>query len=120
MLTSKLKCPLCLSDGSIEDVFLPKSDLDTYPINRDYYVPLDALDIKKTKQSWIALLYCDSTRGYGTSYRLYMWRKLNDQSTCKVTLCNFNIDDNILLSDNLQRIIKFKQQVRSKNNGRTD
>ena len=83
-------------------------------------MPLDALDIKKTKQSWVALLYCDSTKGYGTSYRLYMWRNLKGQSTWKVALCNFDIDDNILLLENLQRIIKFKQLARSKNNGRAD
>jgi hypothetical protein len=104
---------MCLSEDSIDDVFLPKSNLDTYPINRDYYTPLDALDIKKTTQSWIALLYCESTKGYGTSYRLYMWRNLKGQSTWKAALCNFSADDNIMMPLNLQRILKFKQQARS-------
>ena len=104
---------MCLSEDSIDDVFLPKSNLDTYPINRDYYTPLDALDIKKTTQSWIALLYCESTKGYGTSYRLYMWRNLKGQSTWKAALCNFPADDNIMMPLNLQRILKFKQQARS-------
>jgi len=107
-----VNCPMCSSGESIKDVFLPKSDLDDYPINRDYYVPLDALDIKKTKQSWIALLYCESTRGYGTSYRLYMWRNFKGQSTWKVALCNISIDDNVLLPENLQRILKFQQKER--------
>ena len=104
---------MCSSEDSIDDVFLPKSNLDTYPINRDYYTPLDALDIKKTTQSWIALLYCESTKGYGTSYRLYMWRNLKGQSTWKAALCNFPADDNIMMPLNLQRILKFKQQARS-------
>ena len=104
---------MCLSEDSIDDVFLPKSNLDTYPINRDYYTPLDALDIKKTTQSWIALLYCESTKGYGTSYRLYMWRNLKGQSTWKAALCNFPADDNIMMPLNLQRILKFKQQAKS-------
>ena len=104
---------MCSSEDSIDDVFLPKSNLDTYPINRDYYTPLDALDIKKTAQSWIALLYCESTKGYGTSYRLYMWRNLKGQSTWKAALCNFPADDNIMMPLNLQRILKFKQQTRS-------
>ena len=104
---------MCSSEDSIDDVFLPKSNLDTYPINRDYYTPLDALDIKKTTQSWIALLYCESTKGYGTSYRLYMWRNLKGQSTWKAALCNFPADDNIMMPLNLQRILKFKKQARS-------
>ena len=47
---------------SEDEVFLPKSELDDYPINRDYYTPLDAVDIKKTSQSWIAFLYCESVK----------------------------------------------------------
>ena len=57
---------MCSSNDSIEDVILTKSDLEDYPINRDFYTPLDALDLKKTTQSWIALLYCESVKGYGT------------------------------------------------------
>ncbi|MBT5170874.1 MAG: hypothetical protein HOL90_01140 [Candidatus Nitrosopelagicus sp.] len=112
-MPSLVDCPMCLSEQSMDDVFLPKSDLDEYPINRDYYTPLDALDLKKTKQSWIALLYCESTKGYGTSYRLYMWRNFKGQSTWKVALCNISIDDNILIPDNLKRIIMFKQKARN-------
>ena len=112
-MSSLVNCPMCSSEDSVDDVFLPKSNLDTYPINRDYYTPLDALDIKKTTQSWIALLYCESTKGYGTSYRLYMWRNLKGQSTWKAALCNFPADDNIMMPLNLQRILKFKQQARS-------
>jgi len=59
------------------------------------------------------LLYCESTKGYGTSYRLYMWRNLKGQSTWKAALCNFPADDNIMMPLNLQRILKFKKQVRS-------
>ena len=51
------------SDQPEDDVFLPKSDLDEYPISREYYTPLDAVDIKKTSQSWIALVWCDSKYG---------------------------------------------------------
>tara|TARA_B110000438_G_C15724041_1_gene611158 strand:- start:884 stop:1198 length:315 start_codon:yes stop_codon:yes gene_type:complete len=104
---------MCSSEDSVDDVFLPKSNLDTYPINRDYYTPLDALDLKKTTQSWIALLYCESTQGHGTSYRFYMWRSPKGQSTWKVALCNFPADDSIMMPLNLQRILKFKQQARS-------
>ena len=104
---------MCSSNDSIEDVILTKSDLEDYPINRDFYTPLDALDLKKTTQSWIALLYCESTKGYGTSYRLYMWRNFKGQSTWKAALCNFPADDSIMMPLNLQRILKFKQQVRN-------
>ena len=108
-----VNCPMCSSGESIKDVFLPKSDLDDYPINRDYYTPLDALDLKKTTQSWIALLYCESVKGYGPSYRFYMWRSPKGQSVWKTALCNFPADDNIMMEENLQRILKFKQQVRN-------
>ena len=111
---------MCSSDTSIDDVFLPKSDLEDYPINRDFYTPLDALDLKKTTQSWIALLYCESTQGHGTSYRFYIWRNFKGQSTWKVALCNFPADDSIMMKENLQRILKFKQKVRNGNIGRTD
>ena len=111
-MSDLIDCPLCSTNESLEDVFLPKSDLDDYPINRDYYTPLDALDLKKTTQSWIALLYCESTRGYGTSYRFYMWRSPKGQSTWKTALCNFPADDSIMMPDNLQRILKFQQKER--------
>jgi len=104
---------MCSSNDSIEDVILTKSDLEDYPINRNFYTPLDALDLKKTTQSWIALLYCESVKGYGQSYRFYMWRSPKGQSTWKTALCNFPADDNIMMEENLQRILKFKQQVRN-------
>ena len=44
-------CIMCTGSGKIEDVFLPKSDLEEYKVNRDYYEPLDALDIKKTNEN---------------------------------------------------------------------
>ena len=65
------------SDSADDDVFLPKSELDDYPVNKDFYQVLDALDIKKTKQTWIALLKCDSK--YGIKMRFYKWKwKQND------------------------------------------
>ena len=62
-------CPLCLGSGKLDDVFLPKTDLDNYPVNRDFYEPKDALDIKKTNQTWMALVKCDSK--YGMKTRFY-------------------------------------------------
>mgnify|MGYP000070003889 FL=1 len=96
-----------------DDVFLPKSELDEYPINREYYTPLDAVDIKKTSQSWIALLYCDSVKGYGKSFRLYMWRKPKTGGDWKPALCNFPADNNIAMPVNLQRMIKFVKKYKS-------
>ena len=106
-------CIMCKGSGKIEDVFLPKSDLEEYKINRDYYEPLDALDIKKTRESWIALLYCDSVKGYGKSFRLYMWRMRKGEKIWKLTLCNFPADNNIAMTVNIQRMLKFIQKHRS-------
>ena len=38
------------------EIYLPKSDLDEYHVNREFYQPIDALDIKKTNQTWIAII----------------------------------------------------------------
>ena len=48
------------------EIYLPKSDLDEYHVNREFYQPIDALDIKKTNQTWIAILKCDSKYGVKT------------------------------------------------------
>ena len=106
-------CIMCTGSGKIEDVFLPKSDLDDYKINREYYTPIDALDIKKTRESWIALLYCDSVKGYGKSFRLYMWRMRKGEKIWKLTLCNFPADNNMAMPINIQRVLKFIQKHRS-------
>ena len=98
---------------SEDEVFLPKSELDDYPINRDYYTPLDAVDIKKTSQSWIAFLYCESVKGYGKSFRLHMWRKPKSGGAWYVAQCNFPADNNIAMLVNLQRMIKFVKKYRS-------
>lgn len=99
--------PLCAGSGNLDDVFLPKTDLEYYPVSREYYTPLDALDIKKTSQSWISLLYCDSVKGHGKSFRFYMWRMNKKESKWKPTLCNLPADDNITMPNNLQRMLKF-------------
>ena len=96
-----------------EDVFLPKSDLDDYPINRDYYTPLDAVDIKKTSQSWIAFLYCESVKGYGKTFRFHMWRKPKGGGKWTPATCNFPADNNIAMPANLQRMTKFIKKYRS-------
>ena len=96
-----------------DDVFLPKSELDEYPINREYYTPLDAVDIKKTSQSWIALLYCDSVKYGDKSFRFYMWRKPKGGGAWKTALCNFPADNNFALPANLQRMTKFIKKYRS-------
>ena len=106
-------CPMCEGKTELEDVFLPKSDLDDYKINREYYTPIDALDIKKTRESWIALLYCDSVKGYGKSFRLYMWRMRKGEKIWKLTLCNFPADNNMAMPINIQRVLKFIQKHRS-------
>ena len=96
-----------------DDIFLPKSDLDEYPLNRDFYVPLDAVDIKKTSQSWIALLYCENVKGYGKSFRLYMWRKPKGGGDWQNAYCNFPAGDNVTEFDNLRRIIKFVKKYKT-------
>ena len=96
-----------------EDVFLPKSDLDDYPINRDYYTPLDAVDIKKTSQSWIALLYCENLKYPGKTFRFHMWRKFKGKDKWTPASCNFPADDNVSMPVNLQRMLKFVKKYKS-------
>ena len=96
-----------------EDVFLPKSDLDDYPINRDYYTPLDAVDIKKTSQSWIALLYCENLKYPGKTFRFHMWRKFKGKDKWTPASCNFPADDNVSMPINLQRMLKFVKKYKS-------
>ena len=88
-VSETVDCPTCTGSGKIEDVFLPKSDLEEYKINRDYYEPLDALDIKKTSQTWIALVRCDSK--YGKKMRFYKWRKMKDSVEWKVDSARMDI-----------------------------
>lgn len=95
-----------------DDIFLPKSNLDEYPLNRNYFTPLDAVDIKKTSQSLIALLYCDSVEGYGKTFRFYMWRKRKDVNHWWNVNCNFPADDNIAMFDNLRHMIKFVKKYK--------
>ena len=96
-----------------EDVFLPKSDLDDYPINRDYYTPLDAVDIKKTSQSWIAFLYCENLKFPGKTFRFHIWRKPKGGGAWYTAKCNIPSDDNIAMPVNLQRMTKFAKKYRS-------
>jgi len=100
---------------SEDEVFLPKSDLDDYPRTgwQELYTLLDAVDIKKTSQSWIALLYCESVKGYGKTFRFHMWRKSKDGGAWWVAKCNFPADNNIAMLVNLQRMIKFVKKYRS-------
>ena len=105
--------PHCETCTCYDDVFLPKSDLDDYPITRSEYTPLDAVDIKKTSQSWIALLYCESVKGYGKTFRFHMWRKPKAGGAWYVSRCNFPADNNFALPANLQRMTKFIKKYRS-------
>ena len=110
---SLVDCVMCEGKGQLDDVFLPSSDLEDYKINREYYTPIDALDIKKTRESWIALVYCDSVKGYGKSFRLYMWRIRKGEKIWKLSLCNFPADNNIAMPINIQRMLKFIRKYRS-------
>ena len=78
------------SDSADDDVFLPKSELDDYPVNKDFYQVLDALDIKKTKQTWIALLKCDSK--YGIKMRFYKWKWKQDAGKWGVDWARMDVD----------------------------
>ena len=98
---------------SEDEVFLPKSDLDDYPINREYYTPLDAVDIKKTSQSWIAFLYCENVKYPAKTFRFHMWRKPKGGGAWYTAKCNFPADNNIAMPVNLQRMIKFVKKYRS-------
>jgi len=73
-----------------DEIYLPKSDLDDYPVNRDFYQPIDALDIKKTSQTWIAIIKCDSK--YGMKMRFYKWKKKKDSVKWNVDYARMDID----------------------------
>jgi len=83
-----------------DEIYLPKSDLDDYPLKRDFYQPIDALDIKKTSQTWIALVKCDSK--YGVKMRFYKWKKNKDEVMWHVAWARMDIDD-----WDMNRITKF-------------
>ena len=83
-----------------DDVYLPKSNLEDYPVNRDYYVPKDALDVKKTSETWEAFVKCDSQ--YGLKIRFYRWKKRKDGGEWKVSLANFDVPN-----WDMDKIIKF-------------
>ena len=72
------------------EIYLPKSDLDEYHVNRDFYQPIDALDIKKTTQTWIAILRCDSK--YGVKTRFYKWKKNRNDVEWKVDYARMDMD----------------------------
>ena len=96
-----------------DDIFLPKSDLDEYPITRESYIPLDAVDIKKTSQSWIALLYCENVKYPAKTFRFHMWRKSKGGGKWSAAWCNFPADNNVTEFDNLRRIIKFVKKYKT-------
>jgi len=83
-----------------DDIYLPKSDLDDYPVNREFYQPIDALDIKKTSQTWIAIVKCDSK--YGMKMRFYKWKKNKDGVKWNVDWARMDID-----RWDMERITKF-------------
>lgn len=74
-----------------DEIYLPKSNLDDYPLNRDFYQPIDALDIKKTNQTWIAIVKCDSK--YGVKMRFYKWKKNKDGVKWNVDYARMDIDE---------------------------
>ena len=94
-----MNCPKCGYSDEDEDVNLPKSDLEDYSIKRDYYQPVDALDVKKTSQTWEAFVKCDSN--YGIKMRFYRWKKEKNAVNWAVN-ARFDVDH-----WNLENIIKF-------------
>lgn len=74
-----------------DEIYLPKSNLDDYPLNRDFYQPIDALDIKKINQTWIAIVKCDSK--YGVKMRFYKWKKNKDGVKWNVDYARMDIDE---------------------------
>jgi len=80
-------CPTCTCN---QDVHLPKSNLDDYSIKRDFYQPIDALDVKKTSMTWETFVKCDSK--YGTKLRFYRWKKEKNAAEWKVSLAAFDVD----------------------------
>ena len=74
--------------------------MEDYSIKRDYYQPIDALDVKKTNQTWEAFVKCDSK--YGIKMRFYRWKKEKNAVDWKVSWANFDVDGLAL-----ENIIKF-------------
>lgn len=98
-----MNCPKCGYSDEDEDVNLPKSDLEDYSIKRDYYQPVDALDVKKTSQTWEAFVKCDSN--YGIKMRFYRWKKDKNGVDWKVSGANFDVD-----GWNIDRIKRFLEK----------
>jgi len=77
--------------SEIDELYLPKSNLDDYPVNRDFFHPLDALDIHKTKQTWVALILVESK--HGNKIRLYKWRWNESANKWSVDLARMDINN---------------------------
>ena len=84
---------------SEDDAYLPKSNLEDYPVNREFYKPIDALDVKKTNQTWEAFVKCDSE--HGIKMRFYRWKKEKNAVNWAVN-ARFDVDH-----WNLENIIRF-------------
>ena len=88
------------------EIYLPKSDLDEYHVNREFYQPIDALDIKKTNQTWIAILRCDSK--YGVKNRFYKWKKSRYDVKWKVDYARMDMD-----TWNIEHVQKFLEKYQN-------
>ena len=95
-----MNCPKCGYSDEDDDVYLPKSNLEDYPVNREFYKPIDALDVKKTNQTWEAFVKCDSQ--YGIKMRFYRFKKKKDAVEWKVDSARFDV-----AGWNMENIIKF-------------
>ena len=92
------------SDPVEDYTYIPKSNLEDYPVNKEFYKVLDALDIKKTKQTWIALLKCDSK--YGIKTRFYKWKWKQNDGKWGVDWARMDID-----GWNMDHIQKFLSKI---------
>ena len=92
-----MNCPKCGYPD--DDLYLPKSNLGDMKIKRDYYQPIDALDLKKTNQTWEAFVKCDSE--HGIKMRFYRWKKGKNDVDWSVN-ARFDVDH-----WNLENIIRF-------------
>ena len=97
-----------MSESQEYDKYLPKSELDKYPINRDFYEPVDALDIHKTKKTWIALIAVQSK--FGRKIRFYKWRWNENQNKWSVDWARMDIDN-----WNMENISLFLQRQKNSN-----